>query len=155
IALLIGRTKGESWMASLRRVAPLFGVALVWLPVWLRVMARGVHEGLAFSPGAGPAALLHLAQSFLGLQWGPSPAMALQQGLGVTIPLAIVSIGVVAAANDAPIAVPGRTPAISPVALGIAWGVLAAVPVFVVVRIWCSYYYLFAICGLAVALAAA
>ena len=143
VALLVFRSPAEPWRKSLSRVVPLFLVLALWAPVWLWSMKSGSIDQLVLRPDSLPAVLLHLGQAFLGVQWANGlplghvawPQMLLAGG-GL---LAVLSV-------SSRHAGPGNHGTIA--LAGLWWALLGALPVVPVVQIWCSYYFLFAICGL-------
>jgi len=153
ITLWMLRQPNERWRASLRRVAPLFVATAVWLPVWLLMMRGGAHQGLNLDATSVPAALAHLPQAFFGIQWGAGVPPPFLHSIPPIVPLvlALIAVGLAmtgrgeAASTDAS---PSRG-----VSVGLVWAALAALPVSIVVHVWSSYYYFFASCGLALALA--
>lgn len=154
IALWMLRVPEESWFLSVRRVAPLLGVLVLWAPFWLRVMLGGVHEGLAFTPSAIPAAGIHLLQAFTGVQWGPGASFSLPHAVTGLGPLVLVAVALLFSRDVEPKAQSASPTLGSATRLGVVWALVATLPVALVVQIWCSYYYLFAICGVAIAVGA-
>jgi hypothetical protein len=163
IALWMLRERGEAWSASLRRVLPLFLVLIGWFPVWLWMMSGGTREGLRFGVESIPAAVAHLPQVFLGAQWDATATPPISAGPPPFVPLALILLAVVVVVRSA------RAPAVDSVAqrpahmrrdggapaggvaTGLVWAALASLPVAIVVHVWSSYFYLYAVCGLALA----
>ena len=150
IALPMVRRPGERWRAAFERAAPLFVVSALWLPLWLLKMKGGTHSSLHFDASSLPAALVHLPQVFLGAQWDvdSNPPVGLVLPPIVAIVLVVMAILVAgrATAGDAEGSSPSHAARI-----GLTWAILGALPVTLVVHTWSSYYYLFAVCGLALA----
>jgi len=142
IALLILRSPAESWKTSVSRVLPLFLVLALWAPVWLWSMSGGLTDQLVLRPDSLPAVLLHLGQAFLGLQW----AIGLPLGNVAWLQLLLTGGSLLAVLSVSRHAVSSKDGTVA--LAGLWWALLAAVPVVPVVQIWCSYYFLFAICGL-------
>lgn len=154
IALWMLRVPGETWRASLRRAAPLFVALAVWLPVWATRMLGANREGLRFGLESVPAAFAHLAQAFLGAQWGPGSRPGLAELIPILPPAAAVILAIALVIRREPAEI-RPTAGDRGLSTGLVWAFLGAVPVAMVVHIWSSYYYLFAVCGLSLALAAA
>ncbi len=154
------RERGEAWSRSLKRVAPLLVVLVLWLPLWLWMMRSGTREGLRFGADSLPAAIAHLPQAFLGIQWDASASAPPALVLPPLLPLALVVLAVLAAVRSTEASTAGgpasadRRARARGVATGLLWAALASVPVAIVVHVWSSYFYLFAVCGLALAIGA-
>jgi hypothetical protein len=161
IALLLDRRADERWRATARRAWPLFATAAAWAALWLATAPSraGTASTLSFGPASVPAALAHLAQTALGLEWvaGNGPSLWPGRGALVVFALAFVSLLLAAGAFAAESVERGpRSWRLEPAALraGLAWALLGALPVALVAPIWSAYHYLFALCGVAFALGA-
>lgn len=154
LALWMLRVPGESWRLSLRRTLPLFLAVACWLPVWAAFMRGGTREGFRFGLGSVPAALAHLLQGFLGAQWDATAPLAAGDLLPVLIPGALVVLAIVLTARTPAGDAKTSTGENRGFTTGLLWAFLATLPVAIVVHIWSSYYYLFAVCGLSLALGA-
>ncbi|HET7226760.1 MAG TPA: hypothetical protein VFK69_13710, partial [Candidatus Eisenbacteria bacterium] len=123
--------------------------ALVW---WLRGAPRTGGGALETSELArdAVAALAHLAQTAAGLEWrAGDPTRGLRLGLALLLPaLALVIAALALMRRMTPPRASGG------VLAGAAWAVLGALPVTFVAPIWSGYYYLFALCGVALLLGA-
>ena len=153
IALVMIRRPGERWTVALRRVAPMMGAVLVWGVPWLLVM-RGHSNGMLHpGPQVVAAALAHFAQVALGLEWSGALDVRSFLHLPALVPLflalAAVVLTVRGAAPTANDAAPRNVPGI-----GMGWAVLGALPAAAAVYVWSSYYYLFAMCGVALGIGA-
>ena len=159
IAVAVDRRVAEPWSATLRRALPMGAAAALWGLSWWLTAGRRPAMGLEarFDPAGLPAAFAHLPQVVLGFEWphdgwsgwlhGPPVVALVLAALAVTSVWARPPGGVRGA--QAP---PSR---VAPSALpGLLWAALGTVPVFAVADIWSAYYYLFAICGAALALGA-
>ena len=167
IAVALGRRAGEPWAAAFRRARPLFAAALLWALLWFAAMSRGAGgAGVAVerNPLGIATALAHFAQVLAGIEW-PGFEMPEPEAIGAWGPLVLVAAvlawllprerarrgaaraGAGTGRDDVP--APGAA-----VAGGIAWAVLGALPVAAVASAWSAYYYLFAVCGAALALGA-
>jgi len=159
VAVALDRRDREPWSHAARRAAPLFVALAAWAALWLATGSRRPTLGLDVQPEAWgvPAALVHLVQSVAGLEW-PHDGIARMVHAPAWIPLALALAGIAAAGIGS--AGSGRdatAPAARRGALtaGLVWAVAGALPVAAVAGIWSAYYYLFAICGVALAVAAA
>ncbi len=180
IVMLLDLRRGESLLASFRRNVWVAAVAAAWACVWIATASSrpAAASVLQADPLAFPATLVHLVQTALGLEWTlpiaragfdwPALAAAVIAGLGLLLAARKVSVGPVAAgaagaaepAGAAPTSAPGPATAakparVSPWLAGLAWALLGALPIVAVAGIWSAYFYLFAICGIALALGAA
>ena len=153
LVLWMLRQKGERWSASIRRVAPMLAATAVWFPVWFLMMRGGEREGFHLGPGSVPAALAHLPQAFLGIQWGEGAQHSILRAAPPLLPLLLALVAIGMTRREVPEAVRGSAAAGRGLAVGLVWALLAALPVTIVVHVWSSYYYLFAVCGLAIAVA--
>ena len=179
IAVLADRRVRERWLAVVRRGWPLGLAIAVWAALWASTVGRLAHADatVALDPAGLPAAFVHLLQTAVGLEWSPGTPPRIGQW-PPWVPLAAVLLALAwawrsanpagAARAPSPAMAPERAPgsapgprpqrapvALGPVRLGLVWALLGALPVAAVAAIWSSYYYLFALCGLALALGAA
>ncbi len=167
VAIFASRRRGEPWRAALARAWPLFTSLGLWGAVWIHSHrpATGLDVHLDLASGI-PATLVHLVQTIAGVEWPhegprlllkslPPPALLLvagalfvatRGGVGARR-MGVRSAGKVARGQPAGEA---RHAAIA----GAAWALLGALPVIAVAGIWSAYYYLFSICGAALAIAA-
>ena len=156
IAMLLSARRGESLGAILRRNAPLLAIAGAWAVLWLTTAASrpAAATVMQADPAALPATLLHLIQTSFGLEWAlPLPPLD-----AVAIPLGAVGIGAIAVAFAAWRRVPNApvmaSPRLAPWLGGAWWALLGALPIAAVASIWSAYFFLFALCGAALALGA-
>jgi len=175
LAIPVARQPGEPWRASARRAWPLFAGAAAWAVLYVAMSHRhrGSIEG-AHDPLLVLAALLHLLQTTVGAEWRKGdPTHLFHLDVRFLIPMVVALIvALLAVAWSAP---PARPPArpergrrakerAAPAAgapapssrhalmTGVAWALAGALPVAAVASIWSAYFYLFAICGVALAL---
>ncbi len=157
LAVLLERRAGEPWRTAARRAWPLVLAALAWLVLWLAMTRHRVAGAVPLEPGplAPVAALAHLVQVVIGLEWGPDGIGRIGQHARFTLALAL-ALGAVLwlwrpkppLGSRDPIA---ATPAAG-IRAGLAWAGLAVLPVSLAIRFWSAYGYLFALCGVALAL---
>jgi len=163
-AVLVARRESESWWASVRRGTPLFAVLAGWVAAWGMAAGRRPAIGLEVRLGLEgiPAALAHLVQVATGLEWPREllPAAGFVAPPLVLVAVALAILGGPGAFPAGPRTVGAAEPrAVTPAArhhsirTGLAWALLGAAPVVAVATIWSAYYYLFALCGVALALA--
>jgi hypothetical protein len=196
VAVAVDARPRVGWRAAARRAWPLYLVALGWALAWgatLR-LRPGAMTDLHADPRAIPAALLHLVQVFLGLEWRAADPLRLRP-LAIAAPLAVVlaalwwALG--AGRKKAP--APGRQPTRPPrgarsaresrrareaeprrethparagrpaaatrppyhaALVGALWAGLGTLPAAAAAPIWSAYFYLFALCGAALAVGA-
>ncbi len=159
IAVLVDSSGG--WIASrLRRAWPLFVALIAWLALWLataqlRPAAAGVvHLDLV----GAPAAFAHLVQTAIGLEWAkgtPSSHMTMPPWGPIVLAFAAIALAwSVFRATRARGAARDTTDRLMIALIGLAWAALGALPVAAVASIWSAYYYLFALCGVALVLGA-
>ncbi len=159
IAILLDRCDGEPWRAPAVRAWPLFAATGVWA-VALGWIAASRHHALgggivSASPAGIPAALAHLVQTAAGAEWRTG-AVSRVWTTAPPWPVVLTVLAVLAtpalpghgARADAPAARSRRGLLLA----GGAWAVLGALPVAAVIAMWSGYYYLFAMCGVALAL---
>jgi hypothetical protein len=151
IAAALDRRPGEPWRATLRRAWPLALAVAVWAALWLATLPqrKGLGASLGIEPLGIVAVFAHLVHVTLGLEWRD----AFQAVGGIApawIPLALVAAAVWVARA-------GRTtaPALrATVIAGLIWAAAATAPLVAVAATWSAYYYLFALCGVGIALGA-
>ena len=150
IAIWLDRRAEERWSAALRRAWPLLAALAAWAAALAFVTLRRPLAGLAAH--VGPAELLatplHLLQTALGAEWSAGWTLRAPT-LSV---LALAAWVVWEGARSSPLA---GFRAGHAVRTGALWALLGAAPVVMVAGIWSAYYFLFATCGAAWAIAAA
>jgi hypothetical protein len=173
-ALMLARRDGESWSGTLRRAWLLPAAGLAWAAIATAMLFRqyGPANDFVRLSGGPVAALAGLARTALGLEWrtGGLPWMPPAWPTAPALfALALVLAGTLLASSRGA-AAPGPRHAAAPIAsgaaaparpprgasrgalwAGLAWAVAAALPIAPVARIWSSYFYLFAIGGIAFA----
>ncbi|MBI5710049.1 MAG: hypothetical protein HZC42_07065 [Candidatus Eisenbacteria bacterium] len=158
IAALAARRPAERGSAALARAWPLGAAVVAWAALWIAAAAHGPARAhpLSFSLGAMPAAFAHLFQVALGLEWRAGAGARILTSVPPLVPLALALAGVALAGARQRRAISRGTAAAATGArgLGLAWALLGAVPVMAVAPIWSAYYYLFALCGLAILIGA-
>ncbi|MGH7731162.1 MAG: hypothetical protein ACRENJ_07925 [Candidatus Eiseniibacteriota bacterium] len=151
IAVVAGRRVGERWPAAWARGWPLGLAVAVWAALWLVTapQRRGLGASLGLEPLGAVAVVAHLVHVALGLEWRGT-LEAMERVIPPWLPLIPVGLAVYGARNAG---LTGRA-AYPPLAVGIFWALAAAAPLVAVAAGWSAYYYLFALCGVAVALGA-
>jgi hypothetical protein len=166
VAGLVARRPGEAWRRTVVRAWPLLAVTAVWAIFWLLTIHRDAVAKLSVGPSALAAAIAHLPQVLVGAEW--------RSGARVQLPDSAISIGPVlfvltaialswhwggpvpdepSTLSTPPTSVPPPDH-LSAVALGLVWALAGSLPVTAVASFWNAYYYLFALCGLALTLGA-
>ena len=161
IAALVARRADESWRRTATRAWPLFATLAAWAALWMLTLGRRpalAHE-VHLSAAALPAAFAHLLQAAVGLEWPPRLRLALAIPPPALI-LALVAIvaGPTSSSEPAERRVDASSlgaAAVRATRDGVIWALLAALPVVAVADNWSAYYYLFALCGVALAVAGA
>lgn len=159
IAIVADRRARESWLDATKRAWPMVVAILLWGLCFLAMPARRAAQGaqVEFDLVNNPlAALAHLLQVIPGVEWVPGGRFAPWPEswmLLFAIATALVAL-VVTWAVTARVAPMATTPddARRVIMTASVWVVLAVVPVVAVVSLWSAYYYLFAICGVALLL---
>ncbi len=151
IAAAADRRSGEGGRATLVRAWPLAAATAAWAALWLLTapQRRGLETSLGLEPLGAAAVLAHLVHVTVGLEWRGAFA-AVGRALPPLLPLAPVVLAVLAARRG----VGEKRDARPALITGGLWAVSAAAPVVAVASIWSAYYYLFALCGVALALGA-
>lgn len=158
VAALAARRGGEPWRRSLLRAWPLGLAVAAWAVLWGAALLHGAgaRAAVAWSPSGAAAAFAHLLQVALGMEWRAGGALRFLSLLPPLVPLALALAAVAFAGRERRGAAgTAAAPGFPPVVLGLAWAALGAVPVTAVAPAWSAYYYLFALCGIGLALGAA
>ena len=174
IAVVAQHRRGERWGASVRRGVWL-GVALaVWGLTWLAMPHARVEQGaeievdLVRSP---LGALVDLPRAVLGLEWRRGEFGHLPRVLPPLVPLGLVLAGLWvgwgwtgrkergagrgAAGTEARAqSGVGSRAGLRAEVVGVVWALAGTAPVVAVAVLWSAHYYLFAMCGVALALGA-
>ncbi len=161
IAVVADHRSGESWRATARRALPLAVAVVVWgaislaMPHTRQAQATEVEFDLVRSP---LAALAHLLQVIPGLEWLPGHFGTIPHSAPPLLPvaLAVAALAVTWRARSTE-AVPATSAERAAAAIstrrtlltGCVWVAVATAPVIAVALLWSAYYYLFAICGVA------
>jgi hypothetical protein len=151
IAAVLDRRKDERWMDALRRAWPLGAAVAVWAALWLATAPQrsGLGASLGWEPWGPIAVIVHLLHVIAGLEWrGAFDAMG--RFAPPLLPLVAVVVGVLgvrAAARE-------RGALRGTLLAGGVWALAAVVPLVAVAATWSAYYYLYALCGVALALGA-
>jgi hypothetical protein len=154
VAVVASRGRGESWRAAALRAWPLGAAVVVWLLItWSVSHARGgTHEPLGVTPAAGVAALAHLLQVVAGIEWYSTASGQIRPIVAWVGALALVLFAFAAGTSRAAPSAGRESGNGRGLATGLVWALAGAVPVAAVASIWSAYFYLFALCGAAVAL---
>ena len=159
VAIVATRDPKEPWSASIRRAGFMLAATAGWAVWWLATArASHVHSPLSVVQfGSLPAAVAHFVQSALGLEfraagsplghWRPS---ALWPGLVAAAALWLSSSG---SASDHEGAEQGN-PRDRLIRTGAVWCLAGVLPVVPVAGIWSAYFYVFAVAGAAILVAA-
>ena len=151
IAVAAGRRPGEPWRTSFVRAWPLGLAVAVWAALWLATapQRRGLGAALGLEPLGALAVVVHLIHVSLGLEWRRM-AESMSRVVLPWLPLLPVALAVLGARASRPAGRDGP----GGVVAGIIWALAATAPLVAVASSWSAYYYLFALCGVAVALGA-
>ncbi len=163
IAIVADHAPNERWSTTARRAWPLAGAVLVWGAVFLSMPHRRAAQAteVEFDLVRSPiSAVVHLLQVVGGIEWRIGGFGALPRAVPPFVPLA-AAVGAVALAWNAGSA--SCAPAESRrrnaqaqrahvLRTGAVWILLATAPVIAVALLWSAYYYLFAMCGVALVL---
>ena len=156
VAVAAARRADESWRRAALRAWPLAAAVAAWLAIaWSVAHARGgVHERIGITPAAGMAALAHLFQVVAGVEWYRGLAGEIRPVAAWVASLALVLFAIAAGRHrGAPGGAAARATGTGRgIAAGLVWALAGALPIAAVADIWSAYYYLFALCGAAVAL---
>jgi len=149
IAAVAGRRPRESWRVAVIRAWPLGLAVVAWAGLWIATapQRRGLEASLGWEPLGAIAVLAHLVHVALGLEWRG----ALEAPSRAVPPWPALLAMVAAAAGARSVA--ARSPR-AVFATALAWTLAAAVPLIAVASVWSAYYYLFALCGVALAVGA-
>jgi len=156
IAAMAARRGHEPWRAAAMRTWPLFAVLLAWGATWFVTLARRPAMSAEVKVGAEgfPAAFVHLLQTAIAFEW-PRAGLASWDLTSPPLALALIAVGIAIAAPGRP-RTASRAPGERRRALlaGAGWAFFATLPAVAVAGIWSAYYYLYAMCGVALLFAA-
>jgi hypothetical protein len=157
VAVLLDRRAHDSWTKTIRAAWPLALSIAVWAIIWIPHVHAVSTQGVDFRPTpiAIASAFVHLVQVTLGLEWQHG---AIATAFPPSLPWAALGLAILALLAT-PAAKPVKTPSANPdrrdlVVTGVVWALAGAVPTILVPTIWSAYFYLFAMCGVALAIAA-
>lgn len=141
--------------AQLVRLAPMLIAGVLWAALSFATRASRPGAATSLHPKASflSAALVHFFQSLFALEWG-AVGMADGWKWPPVIPLLLIVAGLVWLMRTSRPADERRPPLGAALIGGLGWALLGAAPVAGVAPIWSAYYYLFALCGAALALGA-
>jgi hypothetical protein len=132
--------------AAFRAALPHAAVAIAWAIPWVGRMRA--------SPGAPSldrlaavdalAPFVHLPQVLLGIEVGPADALDPRRLAATAACAGLALLALRGTSRPAET----RPAGIGPARLGAAWGLAGTIPIVAVAPIWCTYYYLFALCGI-------
>jgi len=162
VAVLLAKRPGEGWKRAVARGWTQLAVMAAWGIAWLATTAHrpAIAGEVHVQPAGFPAALLHLLQMTLAIE---IPFRGLGAAFHAPPPLALIPAALaiaLVASMDRGSARPPLASAAAPRGLGFVlgagavWAVLGAIPVAVVAHLWSAYYYLFSLCGVALAIGA-
>ena len=156
VAALAARRPGEPWRRTASRAWPLFAVVVLWALFWFATMRPSGMGKLSVGPLSLVAALAHLPQVLVGAEWRAGGKFYFLDSPVSLVPAFLVVCALLLAwghsgRTEARPPSPARDPAIG---LGAVWALAGALPVTVVAWTWSNYYYLFALCGVALLLGA-
>ena len=153
--------RGMTSKPAAPRAAHLIPMAvcfLAWAALWLATRSSRPAAGstLHLDPAGLPAAAVHFLQSLSGLEWG-TDGLLKSFVLPPLVPILLAVAAVIVAAGGPRRSEASRevtTPTARSAALSatILWAVCGLLPVMLVAPIWSAYYYLFALCGAAIAI---
>ncbi len=157
VAVVAARRPEESWRDGVRRAWPLAAAVAIWaLLAWLATHARaGGPERLALGPAAAIAALVHLVQVAAAVEWGAAGPTGIPPAWPALVPLVLVLLAIMAGGRArAPQGTPREAGAGRGVLTGLVWAIAGTAPIAAVADIWSAYFYIFALCGIALAVGA-
>ena len=167
VAALAARRAGEPWRRTISRAWPLAAAVAIWAAFWRVSMRPSAVGQLSAGPLSVLAALAHLGQVLIGVEWRAGESLVPRISIVFLAPLALTACAALIAfqtpRRPKPVAdhasasrhaqsSPAPAPAVIPspravLAVGIVWMIAGALPVTAVAPIWSNYYYLFALCG--------
>jgi len=157
IAIVLDKRPEESWRPAITRGRSLLIALGAWAALWLGtlVLRPAAGAATAWRVDAIPAALWHLVQVTLGLEFRDGKMGGAAPGTLAFGPIALVLLAVAYAAwRQAPVAGAHARPDSRPAIQGGWWALLATLPIMAVAAIWSAHFYLFALVGAGIAIAA-
>jgi len=161
IAIVADHRPREPWATTARRAWPLAAAVLVWGVIFLSMPHRHTAQAteVEFDLIKSPlAAIVHLIQVAVGLEWRTGNVGALRAEPPPVIPV-LAALGALALTwrASAPRDVGGAARKTADgvrhvLSVGAVWIAVATAPVVAVALLWSAYYYLFAMCGVALVL---
>ncbi|MBI1797873.1 MAG: hypothetical protein HYR74_12585 [Candidatus Eisenbacteria bacterium] len=150
IAMVAAREPGEPWRRSATRVWPLAVAVAVWAALWIATLSRRPALGgsLGLEPWGAVAVLAHLMHVAIGLEWRGA-LQAVGRAVPPFLPLIPIAIALI---------VVGRAPRSADrrgvYTTALVWALAGVAPLVAVASFWSAYFYLFALCGVALGLGA-
>jgi hypothetical protein len=140
---------GERWRVPVVRAWPLAAATALWAAVWLATQPQrhGLAASLAPEPLGTLAVLAHLVHVSVGLEWRGA-FLAMGEAVLPLLPLIPIVFAVLASRREKG----ERRASFHVLIAGAVWAVVGAAPIIAVASIWSAYYYLFALCGVALVL---
>ncbi len=161
VAIIASHAAGGSWRDALRRGTGLIGVTVAWGAWWLFSMSRRPMAAHGLAPGAGNAlaAFVHLPQVALACEVRLGGQALGHWSVLAVLPAALAGVAVWLAGrgdgDEAPTS-DGRAgkPGAQALGVGGAWALGATAPLVLVAPIWSAYFYLWALFGAGILIAA-
>lgn len=152
IGCVLARGTGITWRTSFQRTAPLFAILIAWALLFA-LHQPGTSSPLTFTVGALPVAALHLLQVAASAEFRASGSAiehwrATGVAIGVFAGLALWFVSLPARDSESS-KIDSLRSRRSNVLAGSAWALCGTLPIALVVPIWSAYFYLFALCGVA------
>ena len=162
VALVASHRPQERWGETLRRASALIAVTVGWAAWWVLTVRQRPATGqtLSLVPGDAVAAMAHLVQVALGLEFrlGGS-ALGHWTFVGLLVGASAAAIvWLTARIETEPTTGVGSPPGLDRrsalLRVGLTWTLAGIVPLVVVMPTWSAYYYLFALVGVGLVVAA-
>ncbi|MEO5988117.1 MAG: hypothetical protein ABIU54_04715 [Candidatus Eisenbacteria bacterium] len=158
IAIVADRRAREPLLVAVKRAWPMAVAILVWGLCFLAMPGRRVAQGaqVEFDLVNNPlASLVHLVQVIPGAEWVAYRFAQWPLGWMALLPVVASLVALLITWNRPPdpaLPEPESQDARRANMTALVWITLAVIPIMAVTSLWSAYYYLFAICGVALLL---
>jgi hypothetical protein len=153
-------TPNRAWLAfpPAYHFVPMIVSFAAWAALWLMTRSSRPAAGatVQFDPRNVPAAAVHFLQSLFGAEWGADGPLSPRVWPPIVPVLlvigAVVMVALTRSRSQAQLEAAAATSNRAALSATLVWTACGILPVTLVASMWSAYYYLFALCGAAIAI---